>query len=213
MTALRRHIAAVEQRFGDPAAGPAIDFKLAASSGRKSEAAAAGSKFDRLTVATCKEVVSMGQAAWLAEPDPAAPAADQCGGSTISPPLAQGVLPAGARHVEPAEFHAMLAEAAAGQAGGGAKPTVLIDTRNYYETRIGRFQAVGGAGSCTAGRAVVLQVGLAAVGGAGSTGRDTTVGGASAARPPACLASARLPGWTLILGAGHGVPLPEPGSC
>ncbi|KAL4448377.1 hypothetical protein ABPG75_005596 [Micractinium tetrahymenae] len=151
MPALRRHIAAVEQRFGDPAAGPPIDFKLAASAGRKNDAAVSGSKFDRLTVSTCKEVVSMGQLGWLAEAQAGEAAgaggagsgdttSNASGGDAGAAP-AQGVLPAGARHVEPAEFHAMLAEAAAGQGGSRGKPTVLIDARNYYETRIGRFQA------------------------------------------------------------------------
>jgi len=78
------------------------------------------------------------------------------------------VVPAGARHVDPEEFHAMLAEAAApggngdtidgscgkgnsssgeggsdGRGVNGAKETVLIDARNFYETRIGHFEAVG----------------------------------------------------------------------
>lgn len=88
----------------------------------------------------------MGQLGWLAEAHAGSAAcADSSGGIDLAP-TAQGVLPAGARHVEPAEFHAMLAEAAAGPREGGGKPTVLVDTRNFYETRIGRFQAVGGAG-------------------------------------------------------------------
>lgn len=134
MAALRQHAAVVQERFGDLAAGPPIDFKLAVNRGRKNDAAVAGSKFDRLTVAACKEVVSMSPLGGLAG------AATDQGASGLD--AAQGVLPAGARHVEPAEFHAMLAEAAAGRRDAGGKPTVLIDARNYYETRIGRFDAV-----------------------------------------------------------------------
>jgi predicted sulfurtransferase len=95
--------------------------------------------FDRLTVQAVKEVVSLGAADWM-------------------PGSADGaLLPAGAPHLEPAQFHALLEQAAAeaqrsdrqaAEHGGAAvkqaaaKETVLIDTRNFYESRIGRFEPV-----------------------------------------------------------------------
>ncbi|CAK0824910.1 unnamed protein product [Prorocentrum cordatum] len=42
----------------------------------------------------------------------------------------------GARHLSPLEWHQMLAE-------GGSEDTVLLDTRNVYESRIGRFEGHG----------------------------------------------------------------------
>ena len=48
------------------------------------------------------------------------------------------------RHASPSEFHAMLDEASM-----LSKPTVLLDARNIYESRIGRFEAVQLAGNPT----------------------------------------------------------------
>ena len=49
-----------------------------------------------------------------------------------------GELPVMAgRHASPRQFHAMLDSAAM-----HSKPTVLLDARNMYESRIGRFEAV-----------------------------------------------------------------------
>ena len=113
--------------------------------------------FDRLSVQTCKEVVSMG----LPLPPLAPDGSSGCGAADADADAgaAGPLLPAGARHVEPQEFHAMLAEAEAAAAVGGAaastgcdtassssgsstKETVLVDARNLYETRIGHFEAV-----------------------------------------------------------------------
>lgn len=101
--------------------------------------------FDRLTVQAVKEVVSLGAPDWVS---------GGAGGA---------LLPAGAPHADPAQFHALLEQAAAdaqqqrcqahgtGRANGGnaapeqaprGKETVLIDTRNFYESRIGRFEPV-----------------------------------------------------------------------
>ena len=180
LAALRQHAEAVEARFG--AGGAPIDFKLAESSGRRSAATmrqsvSAGAwpecllpvfacslllsntsmrrwlpqGFDRLSVQMCKEVVSLGLPDFL----PSATSNDDGGGD------ASLVLPAGARHVEPEEFHAMLAAAAGSgcgsvargggsqgsdggsSVGGSSRETVLIDTRNFYETQVGRFEVVG----------------------------------------------------------------------
>ena len=53
-----------------------------------------------------------------------------------------------ARHASPAEFHALLD--AAGQL---PKSTVLLDARNIYESRIGKFHAVRADELATAFRA------------------------------------------------------------
>ncbi|PSC70407.1 rhodanese-like domain-containing 6 isoform X1 [Micractinium conductrix] len=138
--ALRTHAAAVEARFGSAKQGPAIDFKLAASHGRASAAAAAGSAFDRLTVQQVTEVVSLGVLDWLPQPRREDDGSGTCSSCDVSGDVA-GLLPAGARHVEPAEFHALLAAAAADAGQPGGKAPVLIDARNLYETAIGRFKA------------------------------------------------------------------------
>jgi predicted sulfurtransferase len=44
-----------------------------------------------------------------------------------------------APHVSPADFHQLLKEA---ELGESEKETVLLDTRNIYETRIGHFMVV-----------------------------------------------------------------------
>ena len=116
--ALRTHAAAVEARFGSAKQGPAIDFKLAASHGRASAAAAAGSAFDRLTVQQVTEVVSLGVLDWLPQPRREDDGSGTCSSCDVSGDVA-GLLPAGARHVEPAEFHALLAAAAAGRSHVG----------------------------------------------------------------------------------------------
>jgi predicted sulfurtransferase len=68
-------------------------------------------------VSSCKELVTLGRAA---------------GGLKDLAALA-------ARRAPPEEFHALLAEAASGD----GPATVLVDARNLYETRIGRFEARG----------------------------------------------------------------------
>jgi predicted sulfurtransferase len=97
--------------------GPAIDFKLAASGGPRTEAAAAATNFHRLSVALRRELVTLGPAA-AGRADP---------------------LSNGAPLLSAAEFHAELAAAAAGD----GPPVALIDARNVYETAIGRFEAPG----------------------------------------------------------------------
>ena len=89
-----------------------IDFKLAPWPRDCSAAAVAQTGFNTLTVAACKEVVALGSAVCSVE-----------------------LLPdhAGA-HVSPQHFDAMLANPAV--------PTVLLDARNVYESRIGSFEAV-----------------------------------------------------------------------
>ena len=53
---------------------------------------------------------------------------------------------AAAPHITPQAFHALLV----GKARGGG-PTVLLDVRNVYETRIGQMQAVGAGCGCSLG--------------------------------------------------------------
>ena len=63
-------------------------------------------------------------------------------------------------HLSPAEFHRMLLESVAspGPGGGGdeggakSRGTVLLDCRNLYETRIGRFELVRVGGVWWSGR-------------------------------------------------------------
>jgi predicted sulfurtransferase len=58
------------------------------------------------------------------------------GGPMVHPAeLARSAAP----HVCPADFHQLLQEAQQGQSD---KETVLLDTRNIYETRIGHFLVV-----------------------------------------------------------------------
>jgi predicted sulfurtransferase len=140
--ALQEHVCAVQQRFGTD-----IDFKLQRSArGSRSGLATAQSGFDSLRVQLCQEVVSMG-AAWPTSTAAAAPGSSEGGGGDAAP--------APARHVSPHEWHAMLAEAAAGQGGEpSGRETVLLDARNAYEIRIGRFEAVSsqkGGGAHPAG--------------------------------------------------------------
>lgn len=70
-----------------------------------------------LVVYPVQEVVSMGA---FEHPDPTA--------------LEAAVAP----HVAPQQFHTLLEQAADEQ-----KPTVLLDVRNLYETRVGHFAKVG----------------------------------------------------------------------
>ncbi|KAK9843948.1 hypothetical protein WJX81_000209 [Elliptochloris bilobata] len=96
--------------------GEDVDYKLAISQGPCSPQAASESGFNTLSIALCKEVVSLGGA-----------------------PLDLGVLAAAAApHVTPQEFHALLE-----RADSRGKPPVLLDVRNLYESRIGRMQAAG----------------------------------------------------------------------
>jgi predicted sulfurtransferase len=71
--------------------------------------------FDTLLVRAVDEVVSLGV------PECAAP------------------LEATGRHVSPQEFHAMIE----GAVSSASRDVVLLDTRNVYEHRIGRFEAAG----------------------------------------------------------------------
>ncbi len=88
------------------------DFKVAPWPRDCSDKAAAEAGFNTLTVTACKEVVALGQ--------------------TVCDVDALSEL-AGA-HISPQNFDAMLADPAG--------PTVLVDARNVYESRIGRFEAV-----------------------------------------------------------------------
>ncbi|KAK9828526.1 hypothetical protein WJX72_000594 [[Myrmecia] bisecta] len=116
MDHLNQHIAAVRAH---PLLGSkATDFKLAPSAGPLSSQALRESGFDSLSVTLCKEVVTMGSSTAKIPPDK---------------------LPdVTARHVAPSEFHALLHGDAPTD-----KPTVLLDARNMYETRIGHFEVPG----------------------------------------------------------------------
>eukprot|EP00873_Tetraselmis_striata_P040551 jgi/Tetstr1/460815/TSEL_000569.t1 len=95
-------------------AGVDIDFKLAPFNGPVSKQASQETGFQDLKVTVCTELVTLG-------------------------PRAAGVRATqGGAHLSPQEFHAALVERRADGAD-----TVLIDTRNCYETRIGRFRAPG----------------------------------------------------------------------
>eukprot|EP00873_Tetraselmis_striata_P040549 jgi/Tetstr1/460813/TSEL_000567.t1 len=95
-------------------AGVDIDFKLAPFNGPVSKQASQETGFQDLNVTVCTELVTLG-------------------------PRAAGVRAAqGGAHLSPQEFHAALVERRADGAD-----TVLIDTRNCYETRIGRFRVPG----------------------------------------------------------------------
>lgn len=156
MAALRLHADAVAAHpLLRPAPGErAIDFKFASAASDSmvddiddgetdhgSEATAADamareSKFDRLVVRRCAEVVSFSNGA-----DPTSTR-----GAALLPSLA-GTAP----HASPADFHRMLV-GAGGSSGSGSssdnlrqdgRETVLIDVRNLYESRIGTFEAPG----------------------------------------------------------------------
>jgi len=92
--------------------GQRTDFKVAPWPRDCSAKAAAEAGFNTLAVAACKEVVALGQTV--------------CDVDSLSEL-------AGA-HVSPQNFDAMLADPAG--------RSVLVDARNVYESRIGRFEAV-----------------------------------------------------------------------
>ena len=109
--------AAIEQHVAAVQAHPLLggqrtDFKVAPWPRDCSAKATVEAGFNTLAVAACKEVVALGK--------------------TVCD---VGSLPelAGA-YVSPQSFDAMLADS--------ARPTVLVDARNVYESRIGRFKAV-----------------------------------------------------------------------
>ncbi|CAG9464801.1 unnamed protein product [Pedinophyceae sp. YPF-701] len=95
--------------------GVDIDFKFARDTGPLSPAVLRESKLDRLTVTVCKEVVSLG------------PRAAAAFGGRDAATLA-------GRHVSPQEFHDLILHPP-------AHGLVLVDARNLYETRVGRFEA------------------------------------------------------------------------
>ena len=93
-----------------------IDFKLARSDGPLNRKVEEESGFDGLSVQLQDEVVTMGPR-----------------GAGISHALA-------AQHLSPEEFHHRLETA---DANGGKGKLLIIDVRNVYESRIGRFEAKG----------------------------------------------------------------------
>ena len=95
--------------------GGDVDFKISESHGTPNESCKVESGFDTLSVRVVEELVTLG-------------------------PRARGKAIAAntAPHLAPAEFHDELV-AAQGKAPGGA---VLLDVRNVYESRIGRFEVV-----------------------------------------------------------------------
>ncbi|KAL2620214.1 hypothetical protein R1flu_000419 [Riccia fluitans] len=96
------------------------DFKLASCLPPGDEKAAAECGFTSLSARTVKELVTLGLH------------------PSVQPP---SILKAG-RHVSAQEFHRMLEDRARDQVP--LKKTVVVDGRNLYETRIGRFSAVNG---------------------------------------------------------------------
>jgi predicted sulfurtransferase/predicted esterase len=117
---LREHAIKVAERYNTTE----IDFKLSSSAGKKSEVYAKDSGFNSLTVSICKEVVSFGM-------------------DSIAPHMDVTQPPEPAPRISPAEFHGLL-EAAQNRMDTSQESTnrevVLLDCRNLYETRIGRFQ-------------------------------------------------------------------------
>lgn len=118
---LKEHARKVAERYDTTE----IDFKLSSSDGKKSEVYAKDSGFNSLTVSICKEVVSFGM-------DSIVPHAED-----VTQP------PEPAPRISPVEFHALLEAAQNGMDApheSANKEVVLLDCRNLYETRIGRFQ-------------------------------------------------------------------------
>lgn len=110
MDDLRAHIHLVREHFPDRC--HEIDFKLASYNSDGCDAKARlQSGFSNLSVHLCKEVVSMG-----------------VGSKLLSGELP--IVPSGARHVSPEEFNGLLEQ---------ATNAVILDVRNQYETRVGRF--------------------------------------------------------------------------
>ena len=96
--------------------GADIDFKL---SGLNEHRPVEEQVFSSLSVKRSAEVVSIGLG-------PGVAAHDQ-----------------GASHLTPAQWHALLQSVSASQGGPGAEDVVLLDTRNVYESQIGKFECAG----------------------------------------------------------------------
>lgn len=129
LAALKEHARQVAERYNTTE----IDFKLSESAGKKSEAYAEDSGFNSLNVTMCKEVVSFGLDA-------------------IAPHVDLTQPPDPAPRISPAEFHTLLQAAqkpsdteeqldSMSVSSQDRREVVLLDCRNLYETRIGRFQA------------------------------------------------------------------------
>eukprot|EP00240_Pyramimonas_obovata_P005512 CAMPEP_0118936094 /NCGR_PEP_ID=MMETSP1169-20130426/16003_1 /TAXON_ID=36882 /ORGANISM="Pyramimonas obovata, Strain CCMP722" /LENGTH=335 /DNA_ID=CAMNT_0006879205 /DNA_START=278 /DNA_END=1281 /DNA_ORIENTATION=- len=114
--------AALQEHMRQVAAHPAlkhgspIDFKLAPAEPEPLPAMVLETGMDRLSVRACREVVSMGPRA---------------GGKAAH-------LSMSGQHMPPAVFHQTLEEASKGEKG-----VVVVDARNVYESRIGRFEVPG----------------------------------------------------------------------
>ncbi|GMH44089.1 hypothetical protein BSKO_12023 [Bryopsis sp. KO-2023] len=108
-------------------AGDDVDFKLARSDGPRNRLTTLESGFDKLSISLVDEVVTLGPRAV----------------SRADPTVNSGV------HLTPAEFHEELRRQANPRSSGHGsgddlpRPLVLLDTRNAYETRIGRFDVPG----------------------------------------------------------------------
>ena len=165
INSLHAHIKAVRchKLFGDD-----IDFKLAASLGAASEQAASETGFKSLSVSICEvrspvpshgqpwepgtlwpflmSPLSLGDIQTLAHiqesqhPERLVPMQEvvalQATASCSPAQLPQAAAP----HALPQDFHSLIARAEQ----QAEKETVLLDVRNFYETRIGRFSKVRG---------------------------------------------------------------------
>ncbi|KAK3286321.1 hypothetical protein CYMTET_6113 [Cymbomonas tetramitiformis] len=113
--AIQEHIEAVRMHpiLGN---GEAIDFKVAPAATSPDSVVTRETGMDKLSVKACKEVVSLGP---------------RGGGTAAS-------LDRTAAHASAEAFHKVLHEAKT-----SGSPTVLLDARNIYESRIGQFQVDG----------------------------------------------------------------------
>lgn len=111
-TDCKAHISAVKQH--PVLQGGDIDFKLSHSNGAANEDCRKESAFDTLVVRQVDELVTLG-------------------------PRAQGHAHVcnGGAHLTPQAFHEALAACDTSQ-----QDTVILDARNIYESRIGRFEVV-----------------------------------------------------------------------
>ena len=114
MASLRKHCTDLEGFGRETECFEGIDFKLAESPGSLNAAVETESGFDSLRIQLTEEVVTMG-------------------------PRAKGVKhDLCAEHLGPQEFHRRVVEEV-----GEEGDAVLVDVRNVYESRIGRFECEG----------------------------------------------------------------------
>ncbi|KAL9234902.1 hypothetical protein vseg_009717 [Gypsophila vaccaria] len=117
---LEQHIAALLRRYGDVFGG--TDFKLASVDEAVDAEVAKECGFTSLSVRIVKELVTL------------------CANSTAKPPS----ISCAGRHLSAVDFHSVLqssGEVLKDEAPVNFNKVVLVDARNLYETRIGKFES------------------------------------------------------------------------